>query len=70
MDLSPKSIIGREFELNRRGYDPDAVDSHLDEIAEAVAAQTKRFAEMETVNASCRRRSKMPTSQKRPCVSR
>jgi DivIVA domain-containing protein len=52
VDLSPRSITGREFELNRRGYDPDAVDSHLKEIADAVAAQTNRMSEMETVVAS------------------
>ncbi len=49
MDLSQKSITGREFELNRRGYDPDAVDSHLNEIAAAVAARESRLAELEAL---------------------
>ncbi|MCP4306905.1 MAG: hypothetical protein GY788_18910 [bacterium] len=52
MDLSHNSITGREFELNRRGYDPDTVNSHLKEVADAVAAQTNRMTEMETVIAS------------------
>ncbi len=47
MDLSHQSITGRQFELNRRGYDPDAVDAHLGEIASAVAEQESKRSEME-----------------------
>jgi DivIVA domain-containing protein len=39
VDLSQHSITGRQFDLNRRGYDPDAVDAHLREIAAAVSAR-------------------------------
>ncbi|MDJ0925920.1 MAG: DivIVA domain-containing protein, partial [Acidimicrobiia bacterium] len=47
MDLSHQSITGRHFELNRRGYDPDAVNAHLSEIASAVAEREGRIAELE-----------------------
>ena len=49
MDLSHQSITGREFELNRRGYDPDTVDSHLSEIATAVGSRESRIAELEAM---------------------
>ena len=44
MDLSHQSITGRQFELNRRGYDPDIVDAHLAEIAAAVADREREVA--------------------------
>ena len=47
MDLSQQSITGRQFDMNRRGYDPEAVDSHLTEIATAVADRERRIAELE-----------------------
>lgn len=47
MDLSKQSITAHDFELNRRGYDPDAVDARLAEIADAVAEQTRKFNELE-----------------------
>lgn len=49
MDLSHQSITGRDFELNRRGYDPDVIDAHLEEIAAAVAERAARLAELEGV---------------------
>ncbi len=49
MDLSHNSITGREFELNRRGYEPEAVDAHLREIAEAAVEKQARVTELETV---------------------
>jgi cell division septum initiation protein DivIVA len=48
VDLSHQSITGRQFELNRRGYDPDAVNAHLSEIAHAVAEREARIAELES----------------------
>ena len=48
MDLSHRSITGRQFELNRRGYDPDAVNAHLSEIAAAVGERERRMAELES----------------------
>jgi len=47
VELSHQSIIGRDFELNRRGYDPDMVDAHLAEIAAAVTERAARLAELE-----------------------
>ncbi len=44
MDLSQQSITGHQFDLNRRGYDPDSVDAHLREIAAAVSARDAEFA--------------------------
>jgi DivIVA domain-containing protein len=35
--LEPQDIEKRDFPIGRRGYDPDAVDRHLREIAQAVA---------------------------------
>ena len=49
MDLSKQSITGPEFDLNRRGYDPDAVDAHLNAIAAAVADRESQIAEWETL---------------------
>lgn len=44
MDLSQQSITGHQFDLNRRGYDPDSVDAHLREIAAAVSARDAEVA--------------------------
>ena len=44
MDLSQQSITDHQFDLNRRGYDPDAVDAHLGEIAAAVTARENEIA--------------------------
>ena len=44
MDLTHESITSHQFDLNRRGYDPDAVDAHLREIAAAVAARESEIA--------------------------
>jgi len=44
VDLSHQSITGRQFELNRRGYDPDQVDAHLAAIASAVAQRDAELA--------------------------
>jgi cell division septum initiation protein DivIVA len=49
VDLSHQSITGHQFELNRRGYDPDTVDRHLAEIAAAVADRANRLSELEGV---------------------
>jgi len=46
VDLSQQSITGHEFDLNRRGYDPDAVDAHLREIAAAVTAREAEVADL------------------------
>ena len=37
MALERQEIEKRDFPIGRRGYDPDAVDRHLREIAEEVA---------------------------------
>ncbi len=47
MDLSHQSITGQQFELNRRGYDPEAVDRHLAQIATAAAESEARLQELE-----------------------
>jgi DivIVA domain-containing protein len=47
MALDRQSIEKRDFPINRRGYDPEAVDTHLAQIA----------AEVEELKASARRRS-------------
>ncbi len=47
MDLSHQSITGQQFELNRRGYDPDSVDAHLAQIAAAVAEREAQMAELQ-----------------------
>ncbi len=52
MDLSQQSITGRRFDLNRRGYDPGAVDTHLADIASAVASRDIKMAELEASVAS------------------
>jgi DivIVA domain-containing protein len=52
MDLSQQSITGHQFDLNRRGYDPDAVDAHLADIAAAVTQREHRVAELEAAVAS------------------
>jgi DivIVA domain-containing protein len=44
VDLSQQSITDHQFDLNRRGYDPDAVDAHLGEIAAAVTAKEDEVA--------------------------
>jgi DivIVA domain-containing protein len=44
VDLSQESITGHQFDLNRRGYDPDSVDAHLREIAAAVSVRDAEFA--------------------------
>jgi DivIVA domain-containing protein len=36
MALDRQSIEKRDFPIGRRGYDPDAVDAHLAEIANEV----------------------------------
>jgi hypothetical protein len=38
VDLDPQSIEKRDFPISRRGYDPPAVDSHLEAIAREVEA--------------------------------
>ena len=48
MDLTHQSITGRQFELNRRGYDPDAVNAHLSEIASVVGERERHIAELES----------------------
>lgn len=46
MDLSQESITSHQFDLNRRGYDPDAVDAHLREIAAAAASRESELADL------------------------
>lgn len=52
MDLDAKSITSKQFDLNRRGYDPDAVDAHLAEVARAVTAREQLVADLEQKVAS------------------
>lgn len=52
MDLDAQSITSKQFELNRRGYDPDAVDAHLAEVARAVADRERLVADLEQKVAS------------------
>jgi DivIVA domain-containing protein len=52
VDLTHQSITNQQFELNRRGYDPDAVDAHLGQIAAAVAERERHIAELERTVAS------------------
>lgn len=47
MALDRQSIERRDFPISRRGYEPDAVDAHLDTLADGV----------EAIRASARRRS-------------
>lgn len=52
MDLDATSITSKQFDLNRRGYDPDAVDAHLAEIARAVAEREELLRNLEQKVAS------------------
>jgi DivIVA domain-containing protein len=48
--LDRQSIVRRDFPTNRRGYDPAAVDAHLDQIAIEVEALQRRAAEPATLS--------------------
>jgi DivIVA domain-containing protein len=48
--LDRQSIVRRDFPTNRRGYDPAAVDAHLDQIAIEVEALRRRAAEPATLS--------------------
>jgi DivIVA domain-containing protein len=48
--LDRQSIARRDFPTNRRGYDPAAVDAHLDQLAEEVEALQRRAAEPATMS--------------------
>ncbi|HEY7619528.1 MAG TPA: DivIVA domain-containing protein [Solirubrobacteraceae bacterium] len=50
MALDRPSIIRRDFPTHRRGYDPQAVDAHLDELATEVEALQRRAAEPATLS--------------------
>jgi DivIVA domain-containing protein len=48
--LDRPSIARRDFATHRRGYDPQAVDAHLDELAAEVEALQRRAAEPATLS--------------------
>jgi DivIVA domain-containing protein len=48
--LDRPSIVRRDFPTNRRGYDPAAVDAHLDQLAAEVEALQHRAAEPATLS--------------------
>jgi DivIVA domain-containing protein len=48
--LDRQSIVRRDFPTNRRGYDPAAVDAHLDQLAAEVEALQRRAAEPATLS--------------------
>jgi DivIVA domain-containing protein len=48
--LDRQSIVRRDFPTNRRGYDPAAVDAHLDQLATEVEALQRRAAEPATLS--------------------
>jgi DivIVA domain-containing protein len=50
MALDRDSIARRDFPTHRRGYDPSAVDAHLDELAGKVDALQRRAAEPATLS--------------------
>jgi DivIVA domain-containing protein len=50
MALDRDSIARRDFPTHRRGYDPTAVDAHLDELAGEVEALQRRAAEPATLS--------------------
>jgi DivIVA domain-containing protein len=50
MALDRDSIARRDFPTHRRGYDPAAVDAHLDELAGEVDALQRRAAEPATLS--------------------
>ncbi len=50
MALDRPSIVRRDFPTNRRGYDPPAVDAHLDQLATEVEALQRRAAEPATLS--------------------
>ena len=50
MALDRDSIARRDFPTHRRGYDPSAVDAHLDELVGKVDALQRRAAEPATLS--------------------
>jgi DivIVA domain-containing protein len=50
MALDRDSIARRDFPTHRRGYDPEAVNAHLDAIADEVEALRQRAAEPATLS--------------------
>ncbi len=50
MALDRQSIVRRDFPSHRRGYDPAAVDAHLDQLATEVEALQRRAAEPATLS--------------------
>ncbi|HEY7618478.1 MAG TPA: DivIVA domain-containing protein [Solirubrobacteraceae bacterium] len=50
MALDRPSIVRRDFPTHRRGYDPEAVDAHLDRLATEVEALQRRAAEPATLS--------------------
>jgi DivIVA domain-containing protein len=48
--LDRQSIVRRDFPSHRRGYDPAAVDAHLDQLAAEVEALQRRAAEPATLS--------------------
>jgi DivIVA domain-containing protein len=48
--LDRQSIVRSDFPSHRRGYDPEAVDAHLDQLAAEVEALQRRAAEPATIS--------------------
>jgi DivIVA domain-containing protein len=48
--LDRPSIVRRDFPTNRRGYDPQAVEAHLDQLATEVEALQRRASEPATLS--------------------
>ena len=50
MALDRPSIVRRDFPTHRRGYDPQAVEAHLDQLATEVEALQRRASEPATLS--------------------
>jgi len=51
--ITPKDILDKEFNTKFRGYDPDEVDSFLEEIADAFTAKVKELNQVKDQLVSC-----------------
>ena len=61
LNLSPQSIVDKEFDIDFKGYNPDQVDQLLDQVIQdyqlyekAITNLKKKNNELEGVNASLR----------------
>ena len=52
MVLDPRAIVKKDFRISRRGYEPEAVDTHLAEVAREVDRLQSELTQAETVAAA------------------